>query len=363
VSWFRDTGGTLVGDEGSYSPAFERYSILDGVVTGPDPVAPGDVLAPPTVVNMGTFVTGYDLAPDGTARLPWNGFAGEGITMSATDPTDGQWTMHFPGGSCLLATVGFLYEIQMVSPSPDGTKVAIRSYDFDGGSTVEVKSLVDGATCPSITHATYQATGSPAERAGNVLVWSPDSSRVAYGHTRDGSGIAALPATAGSTPVDVVTPAPGTVVPMGWSVAGRLLYSRTVVDGASVVSRLITRAAAGGPERVLDTAAAPTSFSASDSPLTRGGLSPFLHYGYFVPGTSKIVFNHGSSTVTDAAGYTFPRFYVALVTDATGASSRPILGSKPPLTWHQEALTEGAFEPPFDLIDVPDAESVNGFVH
>jgi hypothetical protein len=264
-----------------------------------------------------------------------------------------------------VATVGRGYQIQMVSPSPDGTKVAIRSYDFDGNRTVELKSLVDGVSCPTITHATYSAQLTPSSWAGSVLVWAPDSSAVAYAISRDGegTGIARLPATAGPPAVDVVAPGPRGVLPLGWSIADRLLYATVSIEGGSPVSRLVTRALAGGPERVIDTAVLPTAFPGYVDPLTRDGLHQFLHYGYFVPGTNAIVYDHGSTTATDSDGYTFPRYYVALISDADAASSRPILGTKPPLTWHQEALSEGAFEPPFDLIDVPNAEFVGRFVH
>ncbi len=363
-AWVRDTGGTLVGDDGDYSPSLDAYTLLDGAVVGPGPIDPLSFAVPPTIVDgFGGTSAGLLTAPDGTARLPWNGFAGEGITMETTHPYEGDWTLEFPGGSCLVATVGIYHQIQMISPSPDGTKVAVRSHDNDGGSRVSVAALVDGAICPSISIAGYHALASPPSSAGTVLVWAPDSSAVAYKVFRNGAGIEQLSASPGATPVQVVAPTTGGLVPMGWSVDDRLLYSRLEFEGGSPASWLITRAVVGGPERVIDTATLPTAFPGTVSPLTRGGLHRFLHYGYFVPGTTSIVYQHGSSSVTDSDGYAFPRFYVALEADADNAASKPILGSVPPLAWHQEALTEGSYSPPFDLIDVPNAEFIDRFIH
>ncbi len=364
VRWLRDTGGTIDGDDGAYSPAPDAYTLLDGTVVGPDPVDPLTVALPPTWFDLGDWSTGSRTAPDGTARLPWNGFAGEGITLVITGPYQDNWTLEFPGGSCSLGTVGQYYLIQMVSPSPDGTKVAVRSYDNDGRTTIAVMSLADGAACPTITYAGYQAQSS--RWAGTVLVWAPDSSALAYRIARggEGTGIAALEASPGAVPVDVIAPTntAGGLTPLGWSVDDRLLYTRLTLEDGSPVSRLVTRAVTGGPERVIDTATLPTAVPGYLSPLTIAGLHQFLHYGYFVPGTTTIVYQHGSSSVTDGDGYTFPRFYVARKADADNAASAPIGGSVPPLTWHQEALADKFF-PPFNLIDVPDAEFIDRFVH
>lgn len=362
VRWLQDTGGSLVGDEGTYSPSLDAFSLLGGTVTGPTPATPASITLPPTLLDLIGAISGTATAPDGTARLPWNGFAGEGISMTATDPTEGDWTLHFPGGSCKMATVGFLYQIQMVSPSPDGTKVAFRSTDFDGGSRIEVKGLVNGAECPPITAAQYQADSPTPSTAGQVLVWAPDSSALVYRVSRGGTGIEQLPAHAGSSASEVVAPSAGVIVPMGWSVENRLLYSRRTIEGGTPVWRLITWSIGGGPERVIDKASFPPAYPGYPTPLTRGALYAYLTYGYFVPGTNSIVYNDGSSTVTNSQGSTFPRYHVARRTDADGATSKAIRGTRPPLAWHQEALEDGAFEPPFDLIDVPNAEFVDRFV-
>ena len=369
VRWHRDTGGTLMGEEGYYSPSLVTSTVLDGVVTGPDPGEPGSLALPPTLLErIGLVGAGIQLAPDGSARSPWNGFAGEGITLVATDPTDGDWTLHFPGGSCRMATVGPGYQIQMVSPSPDGTKVAFRNIDFDGGSKVEVQRLVDGPTCPPVTSAQYSADSDTPTSAGNTLVWAADSSAVTFavGRGAGSSSVARLPASAGATADDLVGPTSGLLVPLGWSVADRLLYSRTRIEGDRAVSRLITRAVSGGAERVLDTAASPVilypEFPLLSSPPTRGAHYAWLHYGYFVPGTTSIVYNDGSSSATDGDGSTFPRFHVALIADADDASAKPILGAKPPLTWHPEVRSDD-FDPPYDdTIDVPNAEYLDRFV-
>lgn len=362
VQWIRDLGGTINEDGDAYLGDYRRFSLLGGVTSGPS-AAITDSVMPVTVANLG-FLNSSASRPDGTAMQPWNGFAGEGINLVAPPIGEGEWVLQFPGGSCSLGFVDQFSNIAMVSPSPDGTKAVVRRNQDGPVHRVQIVSLVDGGTCPEITSVQYVADfpDSGAAAAGNVFVWAPDSSAVVYSLRRasDGMGIAQLAASSGATPVDVVAPTTGKVLPTGWSVADRILYSRTGIESGSFVSHIITRAVAGGPERVIDTATLPTEFPGFDSPLTIGGFQQFVHYGYFVPGTTSIVYQHGSSSVTDGDGYTFPRFFVALKADAGTGTSKPILGTKPPLTWHQEALMDTY---PAELIDVPNLEYVERFIH
>lgn len=153
----------------------------------------------------------------------------------------------------------------------------------------------------------------------------------------------------------------GDVVPLGWSIDHRLLFRRVTIEGDQPISRLLTRAVTGGPERLINAATLPTAAPGFLSPVTRDGLQEFLHYGFFVPGTTSIVYQHGSENVTNGDGISFPRYHVALKADAENATSKPIQGSTPALAWHQEALADQA-DPPFQVTEVPNAEFVDRFI-
>ena len=325
VQWVRDVGGTYDPVTGDYAPAYDRYSVLDGTVTGPTPVGSGPV-DPPPVPNF----FGGD-RPDGSAKFPYNGFAGEGITMSGTNDI---FTLSFPGGNCQL----YGNAIEGVYPSPDGTMAAV----FDGrpeddGSLVAIVSLVDGVSCPGIVSEFYGYMAGVGAVARGPIVWAPDSTAVTFSvwHDPDESDIPhtystleRLEAATEANPVTVLPATTDDITPLGWSVADRLLVHRLPLaadpGATSITSTLATLSASGGSVRNLSSLTFPLAS------ITRGIAAPFLHYGYFVPGTTSIVMN-GFQMVTNTDGLSMPWFQVQLIADATGACAGPILGSPPPL--------------------------------
>jgi len=151
VAWWKDAGGTIVEDFGgpTYRPAFQRWVTLGGTATGPGPVDAGAALPAPYLAAFGFNLPMY---PDGTAKYPWNGFAGEGIS-AATNPNS--IVVAFPGGTC---TIGASLGVQVggITPSPDGTKLAYVGRDISGffGYTVawvDILSLHPGGGCSAFT--------------------------------------------------------------------------------------------------------------------------------------------------------------------------------------------------------------------
>lgn len=338
VQWLRDVGGTLP-PSGSYQPSYQRWSVLGGVVNGPTP-ATLEVL-PATYWAQGAFIP---LVPDGTARFPWNGFAGIGVT-DVTSP-NGIWTDHTvtgPAGSCVFTSTAS-NTIQGIVPSPDGSKVAIldRTTDWIGGpgpTRVTITGLVAG--CPSLSSMYYTAGGDRV--ASPAFVWAPDSSGVLYPLVGPAGGgrIARLNATTGAAPQVVLDEGTAArVIPLGWSITNRMLFSRsvtTVGPPAIVTSTLETLPLAGGSRYLFDTFTGSRSF--------QGG-----HFGYFVPGTTTVAYNDAGETRVNATGETVPWFRVRLYDDTTGGKG-PLLPVDPPFGWHDEAFGQ-----------MPNAEMVEGFV-
>jgi hypothetical protein len=87
----------------------------------------------------------------------------------------------------------------------------------------------------------------------------------------------------------------------------------------------------------------------------------FSYVGYFAPGSTTVVFT-GSTRVTNSTGQTYPWLRIRRIADAAGSVSAPLVNPKTPLSWHQEALDPIA-GPPFALVDVPDGEVLERFVH
>ena len=332
VTWLRDTGGTV---GATYQPAYERYTTLGGVVTGPGSAG----------------VWGSTFLPNGTASFPWNGFAGDGITTT-TSPSGPftNYTVSFPGGRCTY-TSSPGSAVMGIAPSPDGTKVAIEFNDFDAApmtapTTVSVSRL--GAGCQAISHASYDGViggprgGSGDRLLGPLFIWSPDSDAILYslgGPASDTGRVVRLDASAGATPVTVIDDGPSVAItPTGWGIDGRVLITRsTAVPGSPDARYSTIEIVDGAVRRVIDSAV-----------VTGQEASP--HIGFFVPGTATVVYHDMSVLVTNSQGTTYPWARVRLYDDVTWGKIS-ILGVDPPLTWH----TEGAQQ-------VPNGERIDRFV-
>ena len=73
-------------------------SVLEYVLLGRAPYL--GLLETPSPVLFQTGI--LSSLPDGTARFPWNGFAGEGISVTRVQPPASpypNWVATFPGGS------------------------------------------------------------------------------------------------------------------------------------------------------------------------------------------------------------------------------------------------------------------------
>jgi hypothetical protein len=363
VQWIRDQGGTIVDDV--YQGDYRRFSLLDGVVTGP---TAGELSVLPITFADRGYLGGTFLRPDGTAKQPWNGFAGEGIDLDAPVLGEGEWVLQFPGGSCSLGWVDQFNYIVTVSPSPDGTKAVVRRNEDGPVHYISVVSLVDGGPCPIIRTERYSSdlSGTPTgASAGNAFVWAPDSSAVAYSLRQASDSlnhIVQLPAIAGPATTDAVTPSANGLLPMGWSIGGRILFAETRrAANGDVVSDLVTEPLGGGPTRLLDRAVESANWF-SRGTLTESDV-PFAHYGYFVPGTTDIVYVDGSSTVTNSDGLTFPTYDIRLIADADHAIPKSIHGTPLPVQWHQEPVFDPPVPLPFTVTDVPNVELIERFVH
>jgi len=174
VQWLRDVGGALNPDGDTYLAELRRWTKLDGITTGP--VVPTHAAAPATIADMGWTSNPASML-DGTAMQPWNGFAGEDISLDPVAFADDEWLIQFPGGSCSLGESNPFSYVTMLSPSPDGAAAAAIWREDGPVWHVVTYELTNSATCPSTQHLTY---GSPNGLAGNVIVWSPDSTAILY---------------------------------------------------------------------------------------------------------------------------------------------------------------------------------------
>jgi hypothetical protein len=349
VVWARDAGGSVDVDEGLYTPSFQQYVTKGGTTTGPT------AIADPYIDVVGPFLAGTFLSPrlpDGTARFPWNGYAGEGVSVSR----DGvQYTATFPAGSCLL-DAGFPGDqLRAAVPSPDGRFIAKVNFfnDFLGpvwATTIRIVALEDGGDCPVLTSAEYVESSDPKSGAtlGSQVVWSTNSSAVivALESASDETSFVRLNASPGATPKFVLGPELGCQVPLGWSVENRLLLSCTT----GTVSRLLSVPLGEGTTNVIST------FDGTGVLLA--GIPTF---GYYAPGTNTIVFNK-VVTVTNSDGHRVPWSQVHTAYDVPFAPSTPLGGSPPPLVWHQQAMPQpGPSSPPYSFTDVPNQEYVLGW--
>ncbi len=360
VSWLRDAGGQIVEDFGgpAYREAFERRITLDGVTTGPSQVTiPGAFPAP----WWGVF--GFDLGsasfPDGTAKFPWNGFAGEGITATTTPQSI---EIAHPGGACTIgASMGLV--VGGLSPSPDGTKLAFVGVDISGlgGFTiawVTILDLTDFGPCSSVTSFVVDfSPQAPADHpTSGLVVWSPGSDAIAFPLAAQGGSlqqrIVRMDAAAGAAPVTVLHQADGCWVPLGWSIADRMLLScvrELPGNPATVRSTLETMPVAGGIRQVIDTADA--------SAITTATANTHLnHFGYFVPGTTTIVFNDGSEMSHTEDG-SVPWYRMRLHDDSTGGEGS-LTADEPHFATHDEPLLSD----PGQTTSIPNVVMVERFV-
>jgi hypothetical protein len=354
VEWIRDTGGTIDPVPQVYTPAFQRYVTEGGATTGPTPVSPLDALG---------SLLANPVLPDGTASYPWNGFAGEGISTTEYRPGPYvEWTLHHPGGSCVIGSADADSRLSSVTPSPDGQLAAVvTSVEFGGAgqSTIRIVSL--GASgCPTVVSANYdfQSSSEPTSGylVGGRVVWSSNSADVAFPLTAAGSSapgtgtsIMRLSASAGSTPTPVLAATEGCITPSGWSVENRLVL--TCLGPAQYQTRIITiPMSGGGTTNTID------SFVG-----TADTVGPYFHSGYYVPGTNTIVFEKVLPVVnSDGLRQAWSQVHTAY--DVPFAPSTPITGSAPPLTWHP-ALRNDQTVPPYDYTDVPNWEFIARLAH
>jgi hypothetical protein len=337
--WVRDVGGTTDGN-GNYQESYSHFTLLDGVTGGPTPVTTPFF---PLVATAGPGYASFGgpVFPDGTAKFPWNGFAGEGIT-TATSTSGGTTTYDVsgPGGTCRFTNVSTTYATIRTSaavPSPDGTKLAVysRLNDADASATVTYLSVYAlDATCNRLANVTYRWSSYAGSISGDMIVssltvWSPDSSAILFPLTTatapSGSRLLRLGAAAGSTPTIVLDAPTSAVLPLGWSPSGRVLVVRTSRSTSTPpvgATSLETLPIGGGHTKVFDV-------QTSTVPPTRAEF----HVGYFVPGTSQILYSGGTRTATAPGGrvVAWPQFRIH--DDGTDADAA-VPGADAPLTWH-----------------------------
>jgi len=356
VQWSRDTGGTTNPTTGEYTGAWDRYVTSAGSTTGP--TASGNpLLETPQPLLLSYFSP----LPDGTARFPWNGYAGEGISVTRSSGLYGDYVATFPGGICVVHQMGPGATLLGAMPSPDGRFIAVTSTNNDFfyafASRIDIVSLTPTG-CPTVTTVSYlrrylEPGGWTGDAVSNPTVaWSPNSEALVYSLNLQPDGAASiirLDATAGSVPTPVLSPATGCTVPLGWSIENRILLSCNSSTGSSLgQSRIISIPLGAGTTNVIDTSTAgPSTFSAS-----------FTHYGYYAPGTNTIVFNK-AVPVVNSDGLVQPWYQIHTVYDLPFATSSPLLGVAPPFGWHQEKVPSVVFPPPPPTFtDVPNAEVV-----
>ena len=340
--WIRDTGGST-SEGGTYTPGYSRLRLLDGVVDGPNTVSPSDITFGGTF-GVGAAEYSLPVYPDGTAKFPWNGFAGEGITTTVTTiggPTGTTTTYEVTGpeGPCSFSNVSTTYATPKTSaaiPSPDGTKLAAFTLvnDFDANRQITDLAVYElGPTCSLIDSVSYTRQSYAGQFTGekvlsSLTVWAPDSSAIIYpvgsGLPGAGSRLERLAADGSSAPTVLVDDPDSTVIPLGWSAAGRVLFlrqTRGAGTSTTVASSIETVAAGGGPSKVIDdqTSAAPmTDFT--------------THFGYFVPGTSQVLYTGGSRTTTlGGSVWAWPQ--IRLHDDTTGGDG-PVPETDAPLATH-----------------------------
>ncbi len=350
VQWVRDAGGT-VNPDGSYTPSWQRYVTSNGVTSGPTPTPTLDPILLPFGSNL----------PDGTARYPWNGFAGEGFTTTQTPPGPGvTYTLHYPAGSCVIGFADADSRLNSVLPSPDGQRVAVvSSFSFAGvtNSTLSIRS-VGATTCPTIVSASYVFTSGlnpPGFIVGSRVVWKPDSSAVVTTletpvlNQPPGSAVIRLDASTGATPTPVLAASEGCLAASGWSVDNRLLL--ICAGPAAFQLRLITI-----PLGTPGTTNTLWSFTG-----TADTVGPGFPLAYYVPGTSTIVFNN-PFPVVNSDGFLQAWWQVHTAFDLPFAPSTPITGSAPTLAWHPVPVN-GSTVPPYTFTDMPNIETVERLAH
>lgn len=357
LQWVQDTGGTT-DENGTYHEAYARFTLLDGVTNGPTPVETPYLPLTPTA--GGAYASyGFPVFPDGTARFPWNGFAGEGVT-TATTVTGGTTTyvVTGAGGSCTfanLSTTGPMPRTSAAIPSPDGGKLAVftRFADPDANSirtTITIYAL--DASCTRLNGVTttwnsFAGSVSGAMIVSSLTVWSPDSASILYpvnlATARDGTRLERLAASGGSTPTTVLEDPSSTILPLGWSSAGRALIfriSRSTGTPPVAATSLETLPIGGGHTKVIDV-------HTSLVPPTRSEF----HVGYFLPGTSQVVYSGGPRTATAGDGRTvaWPQLRIH---DDTTDTDVVVPGTDAPLAWH-----------PTPSGDMPNGRFLERFIH
>lgn len=356
MQWVRDVGGT-VNENGNYVESYARFTLLDGTTTGPTPVETPFV---PLVATAGAAYATYNFPvfPDGTAKFPWNGLAGEDVS-TVTTVASGTTTYDVtgPGGTCRFTNVSAPFATSRTSaaiPSPDSSKLAVysRLADPDASATTTYLTIYAlDAGCTRVVGASYR-WNSYAGISGEMIVssltvWAPDSSAILFPITTatapSGSQLMRLSASAGATPTLVLDAPTSTVLPLGWSPAGRVLIARAARNAATPPvssSSLETFPIGGGHTKVFD-----VQTSALPSP------NALYHVGYFLPGSSQVLYGGGNRTATASDGrvVAWPRFRI--FDDLTGADA-PVPGADAPLAWHQTNAGE-----------MPNGEFLERFIH
>lgn len=359
VQWTRDAGGTTDPVTGAYTGEWQQYVTSNGTTTGP--TAGGNPLfrtPPPFVLTSLAGVAGPQFGlPDGTARFPWNGRAGEGITVTSVQNGPGlDWVATYPGGTCVVQGAAPGTQLRSATPSPDGSMIAVTATnnDFFGAlaSWIEVRALTPTG-CPVVTRADELRVLEPSitgSVVGAAVTWSPTSQSLLYDLrvAEGGSAIVKLDAVSGSAPSFVLAATEGCAAPLGWSYENRILVNCYLRSATGVIqqSRIVSYPLGAGVANVIDTFTAGPGTSAT---VLLG------HYGYYAPGTNTIVFNKAVPVVNEE-GAVQPWLQVHTVYDIPFAPSSPLLGSPPPLVWHQEN-TADVFEP-VTLTHVPNMEVV-----
>ncbi len=359
VQWLQDAGGTNDPVTGAYTGDWQQYVTSNGTTTGPTAAPSSSLLRtpPPFLITSLAGVGSTFGLPDGTARFPWNGRAGEGISVTTVPFGSGRdWVATFPGGTCFIQRGGPGTWVLSATPSPDGSRIAVTvlNNDFGGDvlSWVEVRDLTPG-DCPVVTRVQYLRRAAPVSSgaiAGAAVTWSPSSQSILYDLkvAEGGSAIVRLDAVTGSTPSFVLAATEGCAAPLGWSYEDRILVNCYVRSATGVIqqSRIVSYPLGAGVTNVIDT------FTAGPGTVATVLL---WHYGYYAPGTNTVVFNK-AVPVVDEEGAVQPWLQVHTVYDIPFAPSTPLRGSPPPLVWHQEN-TADVFEP-VSLTHVPNMELV-----